>query len=297
MMKKLKLTKVIASSLIIASILAINPIGTSALGLNQINTSSTPEQVYADSSQWTFTGKGWVCISKSNQMYGNAWICTNGKWYYIDDTGNMVKNTWVNDYFVGSDGAWDASSVTNTSANATTTNTTLTIKTYTNTTVAKYQAFDGTNGFKEVEDNKYIYYENGQILKKCWKEFDDGFRYFDNYGYLVCDGELGGTIKVGSDGAIVINNKKIDKEETRKRVSVDIAKILVLDKSFSLDEIEYIAKVFNIKVNTEYEDVYEKSSDGKILNITGTQYNEDSYEICDSITIHIGKYASRLNLN
>jgi len=35
-----------------------------------------------------------------------GWVNTNSKWYYLDESGAMLSNTYVGKYKVGSDGAW-----------------------------------------------------------------------------------------------------------------------------------------------------------------------------------------------
>lgn len=34
-----------------------------------------------------------------------AWEQKDGRWYYYDGQGNMLKDTWVGNYYVGADGA------------------------------------------------------------------------------------------------------------------------------------------------------------------------------------------------
>lgn len=35
-----------------------------------------------------------------------GWLLNKGKWYYLDGDGCMVKNTTIEGYSLGSDGAW-----------------------------------------------------------------------------------------------------------------------------------------------------------------------------------------------
>ena len=67
----------------------------------------TEKTAYADSSQWKQNENGyWMCTPDFHQPYVSTWVCTNGKWYYINSYGIMVHNTWVNNYYVDSTGAW-----------------------------------------------------------------------------------------------------------------------------------------------------------------------------------------------
>ena len=98
-MKKLKLTKVIASTLLVASVLALNPIGASA--------------------SWKQDSIGWWNTDGSSWSVG--WKEIDGKWYYFGQDGYMVHDATIAGYKLGSDGAWiqgtSTNSNTQTSAN------------------------------------------------------------------------------------------------------------------------------------------------------------------------------------
>ena len=83
-MKKLKLTKVIASSLIVASVLALNPIGASA--------------------EWKQNYTGWWYTDGSS--WATGWKLIDGNWYYFNSDGYMAHDTIIDGYKLGSDGAW-----------------------------------------------------------------------------------------------------------------------------------------------------------------------------------------------
>ncbi len=83
-MKKLKLIKIIANSLLIISVLALNPIGASA--------------------EWKQDSTGWWYSDGSSYYLG--WHQIAGKWYYFNNnTGYMAHDTIVSGYTIGSDGA------------------------------------------------------------------------------------------------------------------------------------------------------------------------------------------------
>lgn len=95
-MKRLKLTKVIASSLVVASVLALNPIGASA-------------EWKQDSNDWWNTeGSSWSV----------GWKVIDGKWYYFNSNGYMAHDTTVNGYKLGSDGVWIQSTQNNSTQNS-----------------------------------------------------------------------------------------------------------------------------------------------------------------------------------
>ena len=83
-MKKLKLTKVIASVLIVASVLAFNPIGASA--------------------EWKQDNTGWWYTEGSS--YTTGWKLFDGNWYYFNSDGYMAHDTTIDGCKLGSDGAW-----------------------------------------------------------------------------------------------------------------------------------------------------------------------------------------------
>lgn len=95
-------SKIMITVFLIISIIAIKPIDVKAT-VYTANAST----FYAESYQWVYKNNGWMCGTPDfHQAYSNAWICTNGKWYYINKYGWMVSNTWVDNYYVDSTGVW-----------------------------------------------------------------------------------------------------------------------------------------------------------------------------------------------
>ncbi|EHJ00422.1 cell wall binding repeat-containing protein [Clostridium sp. DL-VIII] len=80
----MKIIKLIVSSLLlVVSVLALNPIGTSA--------------------EWKKDSNGWWNTEGSSWSVG--WKEIDGKWYYFGQDGYMVHDTTINGYIIGSDGA------------------------------------------------------------------------------------------------------------------------------------------------------------------------------------------------
>lgn len=100
-MEKLKFTKVIASVLIAVSLMALNPIGASAEWIQ-------------DSTGWWYT---------EGNSYARGWRLIDGKYYYFNNNGYMMHDTYIGEYELGSDGAW----IVTTPKVSTTTNTKLDI--------------------------------------------------------------------------------------------------------------------------------------------------------------------------
>ena len=118
-MKKLKLTKVIAGSLIVASVLALNPIGASAAWKS-------------DSTGWWYTegsgfSTGWKQINgfwyyfDSNGYMKTGWVQSGLTWYYLKDNGIMAtENLSIQgkSYQFSSDGKWINNATTSSNENS-----------------------------------------------------------------------------------------------------------------------------------------------------------------------------------
>lgn len=59
--------------------------------------------VYA--GQWKLDSIGYWYEEDKGTYPTDSWRYIGEKWYYFDGQGYMVKDTWVGDYYVGSDGA------------------------------------------------------------------------------------------------------------------------------------------------------------------------------------------------
>lgn len=81
-MRKIKLIKIMASTLIVASALALNPIGVSAQWKEDSN------------GKWYTEGNSWA----------TGWRMIDGKWYYFDNTGYMVKDKDVKGWYLDENG-------------------------------------------------------------------------------------------------------------------------------------------------------------------------------------------------
>lgn len=87
-MKKLKLTKVIASTLVVTSVLLLNPIGASA--------------------EWEQDNKGWWYSEGSS--WATGWRVIDGSLYYFDTKGYMLDsrpNDFGNEYEINSSGQFE----------------------------------------------------------------------------------------------------------------------------------------------------------------------------------------------
>lgn len=55
--------------------------------------------------QWQQDSTGWWYQEDNNNYSVNSWKELDGKWYYFNQDGYMVSNTWIGNYYLGSDGA------------------------------------------------------------------------------------------------------------------------------------------------------------------------------------------------
>lgn len=83
-MKKLKLTKLISSTLIAVSVVALNPIGANA--------------------EWKSNSNGWWYTEGSS--WATGWRLIDKNWYYFYSNGYMAHDTAIDGYYLNSSGAW-----------------------------------------------------------------------------------------------------------------------------------------------------------------------------------------------
>lgn len=104
-MKKLKLTKMIVSSLIIASVLILNPIGANA-EWKQDGTGWWYSEGQKYDTGWNEIDGEWYYFDNNGYMK-TGWIQqAKNNWYYLNDSGVMAKNTTINGYVLDSVGVW-----------------------------------------------------------------------------------------------------------------------------------------------------------------------------------------------
>ncbi|WP_160689149.1 transglutaminase domain-containing protein [Clostridium sp. C2-6-12] len=104
-MKKIKIKKFVAFSLIMASIMALNPVRTNA-------------EWKKDNKGWWYTegnswATGWRKINFKWYYFGQdgymeiGWLQDDdGKWYYLNNDGSMAHDTIIDGYKLGRDGSW-----------------------------------------------------------------------------------------------------------------------------------------------------------------------------------------------
>lgn len=86
-------------------------------------------------------------------MKKNAWIQSNGNYYYMDESGAMLTDTWIGDYYVDANGVW--------------------LKNY---RPAKWMMTNGKWWYRNAD---------GSYPVNCWKQISGIWYRFDNAGYMI----------------------------------------------------------------------------------------------------------------
>ncbi|MZK53453.1 N-acetylmuramoyl-L-alanine amidase family protein [Clostridium beijerinckii] len=118
-------------------------------------------------------------VTKTSQ-----WVQVDGKWQYKDSTGNSVKNTWVQNYFVQADGNMATGWLNNNG------------KWY-------YLGDDGARktGWQLVNGNWYYLDSQGTMQVGWIRDINNGkYYYLNNDGSMAYNTTIG-EYKLGSDGA------------------------------------------------------------------------------------------------
>ena len=75
--------------------------------LTDITTVQGAELKYVVFDKWQGYGGIWYRSNAEGVCYKNQWFKdTDGKWYYFNDKCQMVTNTSIDGYWIGSDGVW-----------------------------------------------------------------------------------------------------------------------------------------------------------------------------------------------
>jgi hypothetical protein len=98
------LTKLIASTLIVASVLGFNPIGVSA-AWKQNSTGWWYTEGNSYATGWRNIDRNWYYF-KSNGYMNTGWINDSGNWFYTYKDGIMAHDCYIGDYYLNSNGAW-----------------------------------------------------------------------------------------------------------------------------------------------------------------------------------------------
>ena len=113
----------------------------------------------------------WVRNAKKTEEKKSGWVSSEGSWYYYNNQGQMVKNAWAGDYWLGSDG-----------------------KMATNSWVDNNNYYVGSNG---------LWVKNAQ--KPGWTQKSGEWYHYDSQGNLTKNAWVG-DYYLGSDGRMATNS-------------------------------------------------------------------------------------------
>lgn len=145
------------------------------LTINRGSTSSTTNNTNA-----TVSGSG-AGADMANAT--NKWIQVNGKWQYKDATGNAVKNSWIQNYYLQADGnmatGWLA---------------------YNNSWY--YMGMDGAvkTGWQLVNGIWYFFDSQGKMVTGWMKDTNGKYYYLNSNGAMAYSTTING-YKLGANGA------------------------------------------------------------------------------------------------
>ena len=118
----------------------------------------------------------WVKNAKKPEVKKTGWVSNGGVWYYYNKEGQMVKNAWVGNYWLGSDG-----------------------KMATNSWVDNNNYYVGKDGLWERNAKK------PEEKKSGWVSSGGAWYYYNNQGQMVKNA-WAGDYYLGSDGKMVVKS-------------------------------------------------------------------------------------------
>ncbi|MFW2490478.1 cell wall-binding protein [Clostridium chromiireducens] len=177
-MKRLKPTKILVNSLLIVSVLVLNPMGANA-------------EWRQNSIGWWFTegnswSVGWRVIDEKWYYFGQdgymktGWLQdSDGKWYYLNSDGSMAHDTTIDGYTIGSDGARNQS-VQSSFEQSTTTENILSNANLSHTTIS------GVTGVKFDDITKIVFSDgrgrNKPVTVEDKQKIREFMEYLNGYG-------------------------------------------------------------------------------------------------------------------
>lgn len=115
--KKSKITKVIASTLVLASVFLLKPVGANA-EWKQDSTGWWNTEGDSYSVGWKKIDGKWYDFGQDGYMKTGWLKDSNEKWYYLNSDGSMAHDTTIGGYTLGSDGSWIAATPAVTTASS-----------------------------------------------------------------------------------------------------------------------------------------------------------------------------------
>jgi hypothetical protein len=199
-MKKIRLTKVIAGSLVIASAIALNPIGASA------------EWKQDSNGKWYSIGSSWA----------TGWYPIDGSFYYFNSSGYMVTNSNIDGMQLGNDGKCkilNSQVTSNTNGTAISPYEVAHGNIYDGTTSKKYtmSGIDYTQGFTLAADDYALFNLDGQYnnIEVRIGHLDDSWDGKDTVT-IYLDGQQSKQIELSSDDVSKVFTIPVNKAKQMK---------------------------------------------------------------------------------
>lgn len=175
------------------------------------------DNYYADEDNGRFVTSNWKKIDGywyyfSN--YGNknkGWTKYKDRWYFNDNTGKMLTDTWVGEYYVGSDGAMLTDTVTpdgyyvGKDGKYEKNGTWVKIN-------SKWKFKIGDNFLKYNwirQKNKWYFLGNDEFMVTGWNYIDRNWYFFDDSGAML-ENQWKDDFYLGSNGAMLRNSDTPD---------------------------------------------------------------------------------------
>ena len=208
-MKKLKLKKIIASTLVVASVLALNPVGASA-SWKQDSNGWWNSEGSSWSIGWKEINEKWYYFDCTGYMK-TGWMQDGNKWYYLYRSGDMAKDTIIDGYSVGSDGAWIQKTTQNSSEQSTSTQNSLSSLSNVNPNAT---TISGVTGIKSNDITKIVFYDgrggdrlNKPVTVQDKQKVKEFMGYLD--GYIVKKTKNPETTGWAQGAIFYINDKEV----------------------------------------------------------------------------------------
>lgn len=145
---------------------------------------TSPVNIYAEG--WSKSGSDWIYLDKNNNRVTDEWRKgADDKWRYINSSGVMAKNEWVDkdNYYVDDQGLI-------------------------------------VEGWKKLTDEGKSYWayfqSGGKAVKENWKKLDNKYYYFDENGKMLTGWILDNDYYIKDDGTMVTGWRKLLPPDTER---------------------------------------------------------------------------------
>ena len=197
----------------------------------------TPDGYYVDAngawatSKWIQSGNRWwyrhydgTYTTNDFEVIGNqtyyfdasgymvtGWQNINDKYYFFNATGSMVKNAWVGNYYLGSDGIMLTNTFTPDGYYVNANGVWSISKWIQSGSQWWYRHYDGiytTNDFEVIGNQTYYFDSNGYMVTG-WQNINGKYYFFNASGAMVTNTWVG-NYYLGSDGIMLTNTTTPD---------------------------------------------------------------------------------------